>query len=203
MNDNHTKKTTRIGVSHQSVDEETDLVFKISDRSIQSFFYLALRNHVDLGNFADKKANILLTLGALVFSLLIAKLFVNISALNNEYFIIPFVILIISSVITVVLAVLVTRPKVTEGKFDKEEVRSKNVNLAFFGNFHSMSFEDYNWAVGNMLKENEDIHSTLTKDLYFLGKVLNKKYMILNAAYFVFMTGFALAIITAAIIAKM
>ncbi len=202
MKDSLQRKIFPIKVKNSLLLDDVDASLKLSERGIQTFFYVAIRNHVSLGDLADKKANLLLTLSALIFSLLIAKLFFKITALKNEYFVIPFIILMISSVATVVLAVLVTRPKVTAGKFDKQDLKENKVNLAFFGNFHAMSYEEFNWAIVDMLKQKDDIYSTLTKDLYYLGLVLNKKYRILSIAYLVFITGFALAIVTAIFVAK-
>ncbi|MGY0425553.1 MAG: Pycsar system effector family protein, partial [Polaribacter sp.] len=43
------------------------------------------------------------------------------------------------------------------------------------------------------------LYSSLTKDLYFLGLVLNKKYRILRITYTVFMIGVIISVIAFAI----
>jgi hypothetical protein len=45
------------------------------------------------------------------------------------------------SVVSMVLSVLATRPNITTGKFTKEDVEERRVNLLFFGNFHQMGPE--------------------------------------------------------------
>ena len=83
-------------------------------------------------------------------------------------------------VISIVLSVLATRPNVTKGEFTKEDVANKKVNLLFFGNFHQMSLKDFEWAMGEMMKDKDYLYGSLTKDLYFLGLVLNRKYSLLR-----------------------
>jgi hypothetical protein len=95
-----------------------------------------------------------------------------------------------------VLAVLATRPNVTQGKFTPEDVKQKKVNLLFFGNFHRMSLDDYERAIGVLVKDKDYIYSSLTKDLYFLGLVLNRKYKILRWTYTIFMIGIIVSVIS-------
>ncbi len=101
-----------------------------------------------------------------------------------------------------VLAVLATRPNVTSGKFTKEDVEKKRVNLLFFGNFHKMKLEEYQWAMQEMIKDKDYIYTSLTKDLYFLGIVLNRKYSLLRWTYTIFMWGMILSVIAFAIFFK-
>jgi hypothetical protein len=97
------------------------------------------------------------------------------------------------------LAVLATRPNVTSGEFTKEDVKNKKVNVLFFGNFHKMKLPDYEWAIQELVKDKDYIYSSLTKDLYFLGLVLNRKYNILRTTYTVFMIGIVISVIAFAI----
>ena len=94
-----------------------------------------------------------------------------------------------------VLAVLATRPNVTSGKFTKKDVEQKKVNLLFFGNFHKMSLNEYEWAIQELVKDKEYIYSSLTKDLYFLGLVLNRKYKILRLTYTIFIIGIVISVL--------
>ena len=88
-----------------------------------------------------------------------------------------------------VLSILATRPNVTRGKFTKEDVANRKVNLLFFGNFHQMKLNDFEWGISEMMQDREYLYGSLTKDLYFLGLVLNRKYSLLRVTYNVFMVG--------------
>ena len=47
-----------------------------------------------------------------------------------------------------------------------------------------------------MMKDADYLYGSLTKDIYFLGKVLGKKYRYLRIAYSIFMYGFVVAILS-------
>ena len=95
-----------------------------------------------------------------------------------------------------VFSVLATRPNVTRGKFTRKDVEDKKVNLLFFGNFHKMSLVDFEWAMNEMMQDKDYLYGSMTKDLYFLGLVLDKKYKILRVTYTVFIIGIIVSVIS-------
>ncbi|MNG23857.1 hypothetical protein D3C84_1085100 [compost metagenome] len=103
--------------------------------------------------------------------------------------------MLISSVITIIFAILSTRPKVTSGFFTREDVQDKKVNLMFFGNFYKMPLHEYDWAMNEMMKDRDYLYSTMIKDLYYLGLVLQRKYNLLRIAYNIFMIGIIVTVI--------
>ncbi|NDV15138.1 HD domain-containing protein [Muricauda sp. TY007] len=165
------------------------------DRSVQTLYRVTLRNHLKLSDIADTKANILLSVNAIIISLVLANLLTKLDNPSNTYMIYPTFILIAFSVASMVLSVLATRPNITSGKFTKEDVEKKRVNLLFFGNFHKMELEEYEWALQELIKDKEYVYSSLTKDLYYLGVVLNRKYKILRITYNIFMFGIIISVI--------
>jgi len=165
------------------------------DRSIQTLYRITLRNHLTLSDIADTKANILLSVNAIIISVVLANLLTKLDSPSNAYLIYPTAILILCSVITMTMSVLATRPNVTSGKFTKEDVDQKKVNLLFFGNFHKMELSEYEWALGELVKDKDYVYSSLTKDLYYLGIVLNRKYKILRITYNLFLLGMIISVI--------
>lgn len=172
---------------------------KNPERAIQSFFRTALRNHIKLSDIADTKANILLSVNAIIISLLLTNLFSKFDKPSNQFLIIPTIILMFSSIISMILSIIATRPNITSGEFTKEDVEKQNVNLTFFGNFHKMKLHDFEWAISELLKDRDYIYKSLTKDLYFLGKVLDRKYRILRITYTIFTIGMIVSVIAFAI----
>ncbi|MFC4723292.1 Pycsar system effector family protein [Geojedonia litorea] len=173
------------------------------ERGIQTFYRVALRNHIKLSDIADTKANILLSVNAIIISLVLSTLISKLDNPSNAYLIIPTVIFTLSSVISMILSIIATRPNITSGEFTKEDVENKRVNLTFFGNFHKMELQEYQWAITELLKDKEYVYSSLTKDLYFLGKVLDRKYRILRITYTIFMIGMIVSVLSFAISFKM
>lgn len=165
------------------------------DRSIQTLFRVTMQNHIELSAIADTKANILLTVNALIISLALANILPELET-NNQFLIIPTLILVCFSVASIILAIMATRPNVTSGEFTKEQVKKRNVNVLFFGNFHKMPFSEFNWAIDEIMDDQDYIYEALARDLHSLGIVLNRKYMLLRWTYTVFMVGIIASVLS-------
>lgn len=59
-----------------------------------------------------------------------------------------------------------------------------------------MKLEDYEWAIQELIKDQAYVYSSLTKDLYFLGLVLDRKYKLLRITYAIFMVGMIISVIS-------
>lgn len=175
----------------------------VPERGVETMFRIALKNHMTLSNIADTKANILLSVNAIIVSLALSNLLPKLDNPSNSYLIIPTIIFIIFTVASIILSILATRPNVTEGKFTKEDVANKKVNLLFFGNFHQMKLNDFEWGISEMMQDRDYLYGSLTKDLYFLGLVLNRKYKILRVTYTVFMIGIIVSVLAFAFAFRM
>jgi len=184
--------------------KKEELAFKknkieLPERGIETMFRVALRNHITLSDIADTKANILLSVNAIIMSMALSNLLPKLDNPSNQYLIYPTIIFIAFTVVTIVLSILATRPNVTQGKFTKEDVGNQKVNLLFFGNFHQMKLDEFEWAMDEMMKNRDYLYGSLTKDLYYLGLVLNRKYNLLRLTYTVFMVGIIISVIAFAI----
>jgi predicted metal-dependent HD superfamily phosphohydrolase len=165
------------------------------ERGIDTLFRVTLGNHTRLSGIADSKANILLSVNAIIISIALSTLIPKLDSPKNIHLVVPTFIMLMSSVITIIFAILSTRPKVTKGVFTKKDIEDKKVNLLFFGNFYKMPLEDYKWAMNEMMKDREYLYNSMIKDLYYLGVVLEKKYRLLRIAYNFFMIGIVLSVI--------
>ena len=168
---------------------------KRPDRGVETMYRVALRNHISLSQIADTKANILLSVNAIIISLALSSLIPKLDNPSNGYLIFPTLIFLIFNLISIVLSIIATRPNVTSGVFTREDVENKKVNLLFFGNFHKMGLQDFEWAMNEMMNDRDYLYSSLSKDLYFLGKVLDRKYKILRITYNIFMVGIIVSVI--------
>src|SRR5690606_23025782 len=189
------RKKEKLTLKSNTEDLKNQLKNENPERGIQTFFRVALKNHIKLSEIADTKANILLSVNAIIISLVLSNLISKLDSPSNNYLIIPTLIFTISSVVSMVLSVIATRPNITSGEFTKEDVEQKRVNLTFFGNFHKMELKEYQWAISELIKDKTYLYDSMTKDLYFLGKVLDRKYRILRITYNIFMTGMIISVI--------
>ncbi|MFV8366062.1 Pycsar system effector family protein [Flavobacterium sp. XS1P27] len=173
------------------------------ERAVDTLFRVTLNNHTSLSGIADSKANILLSVNAIIISIALSTLIPKLDSPKNVHLMIPTFIMLMSSVITIIFAILSTRPKVTKGVFTREDIENKKVNLLFFGNFYKMPLDEYQWAMNEMMKDREYLYNSMIKDLYFLGLVLEKKYRLLRVAYNFFMIGIIISVIAFVIAFKM
>ena len=166
------------------------------DRGVDTLFRVTLNNHTRLSDIADSKANILLSVNAIVISIALSTLIPKLATPKNEYLLLPSIVMLFSSVVSIVFAILATKPNVTYESFNEEDVKQKKVNLLFFGNFYQMSLESYEEAMQELMKDRDYLYNSLTRDLYFLGKVLERKYRLLSITYTIFMIGTILSVLT-------
>lgn len=159
------------------------------ERGIDTMFRTTLNNHTRLSEIADSKANILLSVNAIIISIALSTLIPKLDSPGNVHLIVPTFILLLFSVISIIFAIMSTRPKVTSGTFTRQDIEDKKVNLLFFGNFYKMPLDEYQWAVNELMKDRDYLYNSMIKDLYYLGLVLNRKYKLLRITYTVFMIG--------------
>jgi len=157
------------------------------ERGVETLFRTASSNHMKLSGMADNKAHILLSINSIIISIILSVLAKKLT--DATYLVIPTILLLSISVITIVFAVLTTKPKISKGVFTREQITKREVNLLFFGNFHQMDLDNYEWAIQEMMYDKEYLYKSMTKDIYFLGKILATKYRYLNIGYRIFMYG--------------
>lgn len=165
------------------------------EKGIETMFRVTLRNHIKLSDIADTKSNILLSVSAIMMSIVLTILVPKLDKPDNYYLIYPTGLFLFIMLATIVFSILATRPKVTSGDFTKEDVANKKVNLLFFGNFYKMKLEEFQEGMFEVMGDYNYLYKSLMKDLYFLGIVLQKKYKLLRIAYTVFMIGVVVTVI--------
>ena len=162
-------------------------------RGIQTMLRLTSENHLRLSDMADGKANILISVNAIIISVILSVLIRKLEV--DTYLTIPTILFLISSVATIIIAILATMPKISEGRFTKSDVMNKSANLLFFGNFYKTSLTEYEWGMDVMMKDKDYLYGSLVKDIHHLGVVLGRKYKLIRLAYMVFMIGIIVSVI--------
>lgn len=165
------------------------------DRGIDTLFRVTLNNHTRLSDIADSKANILLSVNAIIISIALSTLLPKLASPKNEYLVIPTLTMLTVSVVCIIFAIMATKPNVSKATFTEEEVKNRKVNLLFFGNFHKMELDQYEEAMDDLMSDRKYLYNSLTRDLYFLGLVLERKYRLLRITYYLFMIGTILTVL--------
>lgn len=172
---------------------------RLMSKGIQTMLRLTSENHLKLSDMADHKANILISVNAIIISVILSVLLRKLS--DAPYLTIPSIIFLIVAVTTIVISIVATRPKISGGKFTLEDIKEKKTNLLFFGNFYKATYEQYNVAMRSMMRDTDYLYGSLIKDIYYLGKVLGRKYKLIRLAYNIFMIGIIVSVFAFAIAA--
>jgi HD superfamily phosphodiesterase len=162
-------------------------------KGIQTMLRLTSENHLELSNMADGKASILISVNAIIISVILSVLIRRIEV--DTHLTIPTILFLASSLATIIVAILATRPKVSQGNFTREEILNKKTNLLFFGNFHRSSLEEYQWAMNTMMRDPDYLYGSVIQDIYHLGVILGRKYRLVRLAYTIFMIGILVSVI--------
>ncbi|PHN01925.1 Pycsar system effector family protein [Flavilitoribacter nigricans] len=166
-------------------------------KSAQMMFKTSLRNHLDLSNLADNKANIMLSVNALIITIAMPVAASYIAQL--PYLLVPAIILLCTCLASMIFATLATRPIKMSGYTPPETIDQGESNLFFFGNFFRMSLREYQSGMAKVVDDDEQLEGTIMRDLYFLGRSLGRKYRQLRICYNIFMMGIIAAVIIFAI----
>ena len=185
------KKLKKLKKAVARARKKDDSDFK-PGRGVETMYRATYRTHVNLSSIADNKANIMLSVNAIILSIVAANLFPSLD--KNPHLVIPTIILVGVCLGSLFYAIQATRPKVTEGKSSMEDIKARRSNLLFFGNFYSMPIDDFHYGMMEMIRDEDFLYSSMTRDLYYLGVVLAKKYTFLRICYNVFLFGLILAV---------
>ena len=162
-------------------------------RGVETMFRSAYRNHINLSSIADSKANIMISINAILMSIIISYVGSRIG--TQSWMLVPSATILITSLIAIIFAILSARPNVTSDEPTLPDVRAKRANLLFFGNFVKMPQEQFLEGIHELMAESDMVYDQMSLDLYGLGQVLQKKYRLLWISYTVFMAGLALSVV--------
>ncbi len=169
----------------------------LMSKGIQTMLRMTSANHLRLSEMADQKANILISINAIIISVMLGVLLRKLEEV--PYLTIPTIIFLCVAVTTIVISIIATRPKLGGGNFSRQDILDKKVNLLFFGNFHKVSFDEYNEAMKQMMQDTDYLYGSLVKDIYTLGTVLGRKYKLIRLAYNIFMIGIIVSVLAFAL----
>ena len=138
----------------------------------------------------------MISVNSILISVLISMLTYRNMADTNPRLLLPVVIFLVTGLSSLIFAVLSARPMVTMLNRQPVDLQQAKKNLDFFGNFVTLSPEDYEAAMNEVLRDDALLYGNMVRDMYYLGKVLEKKYRFLTLSYNLFMLGFVATVST-------
>ena len=149
-------------------------------------------NQMRLGLMADQKANIMITVSSIVFSVTVANL-------DNEIMKYPLLTFAIGSFFALLFAIFAIIPSTDYPKIkgsDEIDRQSPLFNPLFFGHFAHLPIEEYKKDYAQTLMSDDKVYDAMAGDIYGQGKVLAlRKYKFLKWSYSSFLWGMSGAIL--------
>lgn len=169
-----------------------------AERAQQTFFRVTFMNNCNLLQIADNKANIVISINALVISSMVAIIGYGTISDQLDYqraiALVPILVLLTTCLVSTILAVQAARPTVLGNRHvHSEETKS---SVMFFGESSRFTLSEYLVELEHILPSSKQVQEQMAISLYYQGKVLNKKYRLLAHAYTVFIFGLAIGVIT-------
>ena len=189
-------------------DEKETGSFAEPKRGIETMFRTMYSNHMKLSDMADKKASMMISLNAVLMSVIITYVGAKSSALGpaftrNPILAVPMGILLLTSLGSVVSSILSAQPDVTSFKWltkSPEIATNRRVNLLFFGNFTKLSLGRFQEGMFELMRHKDGLYTNMMTDVYYLGGVLDRKYGLLRISYTIFMVGLILTTLSFGIV---
>jgi uncharacterized membrane protein len=170
----------------------------LSNKETEDLFKIAFRNYNHLISVADSKASLLMRVNSIIISIIIAFLIGK--AGKSLTAIWPAIILMTVCMITILFAILASRP---QNNSILEDKKSHSYQRFYFGSFDMVdssflnaSWEDYLKQLTELFSmPKENVYLEVYKESYNVRKVLAKKFNYLSIAYWVFLVGILISVI--------
>lgn len=178
-----------------STDQQRQKTGKHLGRGIDTLFRVGFNNHMEMSALADGKANMIISINTILLSILVTL------GSTQTYWLermdlrllnfLPLGILLLTCTVSLVFALLSTRPKMTE-----DRVQSYDRNRLFFGVFLEQSKSEFLSYLDDLKDDQHRLYQHLGRDLYSLGEILNKKYRLIKYSYNCFLVGILVTVLS-------
>ena len=170
---------------------------KQAERGRETLFRVTYKHQSSLIQIADYKANMIITVSAMVISAIVAIIgYGAVAKIIDSYeikYVIPVILITITSLISLVLAVQAAKPKLISSK--KWEESGHKSSLLFFGVIAGFSQPAYLEKMKQLLAAGDEMYEHMTIDIYYQGLILKRKYNLLVYAYQTLMYGFIFSVL--------
>lgn len=153
------------------------------------------RNNVELTHLADNKANVLLSLNAIMLTFLIPNVVSHTDYILERHLLIPLGMLAVTCFLTIFISTRVLMPS----KFDKPRYFKngyKNHSPLFFGNVYKMEPEEFFDNLDEAFASKLNIMDMLKQHLYYSGRRLGYKMTWIRRAFNIFLVGLFITIVS-------
>ena len=165
-------------------DKKKSSVQNVS-KLISTFFRNALKSNLDLTSLADTKAGILISINGFILTVSVTA---SSFAIHNSMMTYAFISIILTSLGSIIFAVLAVRPRTKDRLIAKKHLANYE-SLLYYQDMVDMDPEEYIEHTLKILKSDKKMKREMTSHLYILGSEIQKKYFWLKKAYTFFSSG--------------
>ncbi|HET9745593.1 MAG TPA: Pycsar system effector family protein [Chitinophagaceae bacterium] len=170
---------------HHKVKAETG-------RCVETLFRVTFSNQIHLIQIADNKANSIITINALIITVLIGlsgygsvTQQIGFTSMNM---ILPIILLLLTCCFSVIFALMATQPRFVKSK--NKTPGKKSDSLLFFGSIPDRTLDAYLADMDELTHSPDSVYHAMETEIYNQSKVLTRKYRLLRIAFLVFTYGF-------------
>ncbi len=186
------------------IEKEIEEVVKVTkekklNKNVLNIIRTTLRNNIELTGIADNKANVLLSLNAVMLTFMVPLFIPRLDIIEKYNLVYPIILLILTSLITIYISALVLRP----GKFNQGQSnlqKGRYVSPFFFGNFYKMNQSEFTDYVQDAISHGNLVNRHVIEDLHYIGTRLGIKMSMIRKAFAIFLTGFTTSVLLALIL---
>ena len=169
------------------------------NKNVLNIIRTTLRNNIELTGIADNKANVMLSLNALMLTFMVPLFLPHVDIIQQYHLVYPIVLLVSTSLITIYMLSLVLKPS----RFDQGQLtleKGRYVSPFFFGNFFRMNQSEFTDYVDGAISDGNLVKRHIIEDLHYIGSRLGQKMSMIRRAFEIFMIGFTASIVLALIL---
>ena len=143
---------------------------------------------VAYSQMADMKANILLSMSAVLGTLAAANL-------SDPAWILPDIVLVVFLMVSVLLALLAVIPNLRLVRRAKHSTRDPDFNTLFFAHFARVPYSDYAAHMEEVMNDPSRVYEAQVREIHSAGVYLQEtKFRFIKYGYIVFFLGLVLSV---------
>ena len=154
-----------------------------------------MRNNIELTAIADNKANVLLSLNAVMIAFVVPLVLSNVDVVLKYSLFIPLVLLAITCFATIYMSTLVLAP-FSFDTFQNELPDGMDPSPFFFGTAYDSDIRTFYDNILRTTAKKRHVREYLAQDLFFVGRRLGQKMLLIRRSFQIFRIGIFLTLVS-------
>lgn len=158
-----------------------------------------MRNNIELTAIADNKANVLLSLNAVMIAFIVPLAISNLDVIFKYTLFVPLFFLAITCFATIYISTLVLAPFRFDS-FSEELPKGMEPSPFFFGTAYHSDLQEYYNNLTRISEDKSRVREYLAQDLFFVGRRLGEKMLLIRRSFQIFRAGIFLTLLSLALV---